>query len=114
MKRGKFLKVFNSKFGKTKVSSAGEICFLPQGARSPASPGESVLEVALRCGIEIGHSCGGMGSCTTCRVFVVEGAEQLGRRTEMELERAEERVFAENERLSCQIPALPGLKIKIP
>lgn len=74
----------------------------------------SVLEVALRYGIGLNHSCGGMGSCTTCRVYIEEGLELLPERTELELERAEERFFDENERLSCQIPALPGLKVKIP
>ncbi|MCB0412064.1 MAG: (2Fe-2S)-binding protein [Bdellovibrionales bacterium] len=90
------------------------ILFLPQEIEVKADSNSTLLEVALRHRVDLNHSCGGMGSCTTCRVFVLEGIESLGPRSELELERAEERYFADNERLSCQIAALPGLVVRIP
>lgn len=73
---------------------------------------KSVLDVALSNKIDIGHTCEGMGSCTTCRVIVIEG--DAGPRTDIEQERADERGFAENERLACQLSPSEGLKVEIP
>lgn len=88
--------------------------FLPQALSVDFEPGDSVLDAALRNKIKLPHSCGGMGSCTTCRVYVENSVENLNSRTEVELEIIEGRGFAENERLSCQLMALPGLIVRIP
>ncbi len=37
------------------------------------APGESVLDAALRCGVNLAHECT-FGGCGTCRVRVVDGA----------------------------------------
>ena len=94
--------------------SEKEILFLPQEIRCPVRTEDSVLAVALRNGVEISHSCGGMGSCTTCRVFVEKCDEPLPPRTDLELDITSYREFAENERLSCQLPPLKGLVVRIP
>jgi ferredoxin len=73
---------------------------------------ETVLDVALSNKLDISHTCGGMGSCTTCRVFVVEG--DPGPRTDIEQERADERGFTKDERLACQLTPTPGLKLRLP
>jgi 2Fe-2S ferredoxin len=91
-----------------------EILFLPHEILCPIGKEQSVLAVALRAGVEIPHSCGGMGSCTTCRVFIVSHAEPLPERNELELDIAEMRAFADNERLSCQLPPQPGLVVRVP
>lgn len=75
---------------------------------------ESVLEVALKNGIDIPHSCGGMGSCTTCRVVVENRNLSLPARTELEQDIADMRAFRDEERLSCQLPPLDGLVLRIP
>lgn len=75
---------------------------------------ESVLEVALRNGIEIPHSCGAMGSCTTCRVIVEKSEGPLPERNELEQDIADMRGFKPEERLSCQLPPLPGLVVRVP
>lgn len=64
--------------------------------------------------IDINQSCGGHGTCTTCRVFVRQGKESFSARTEIELERAEERGFENNERLSCQTIISDNAEIEIP
>lgn len=91
-----------------------EMTFLPLGKTVAIQEGDSVLETALKNKIPLPHSCGGMGSCTTCRVFVENSVENLGDRSEVEKEILQGRGFAENERLSCQIPALPDLIVRIP
>ena len=73
-----------------------------------------MLEVALKNGLEIPHSCGAMGSCTTCRVIVVAAPTTLPARNDLEQDIAEMRGFADNERLSCQLPPLDDLVLRIP
>ncbi len=63
--------------------------------------------------IPVPFSCGGEGICTTCRVIVVKG--KVSERTPLEKERAEERNFLDNERLSCQCwPLEQNIEIKVP
>ncbi len=88
--------------------------FQPGDHAVPIGSAQSVLAVALKNDIAIHHSCGGMGSCTTCRVFVIASKTPLPPRTELECEAAEARGFGENERLSCQLTPLDGLVVRIP
>ncbi|MBK9293622.1 MAG: (2Fe-2S)-binding protein [Oligoflexia bacterium] len=75
---------------------------------------KSILEVALNNNIALNHSCGGMGSCTTCRVKVTKGLEKLKPPNEIEQEHIQAREFAKNERLSCQTDAVDGVEVEIP
>lgn len=91
-----------------------EMTFLPMERTVPLRNGDTVLETALRNKIPLAHSCGAMGSCTTCRVFVEKSLEPTSDRTEVEEEITAGRGFADNERLSCQLLAQPGLVVRIP
>lgn len=90
------------------------IHFLPLDRRVSFTTEASVLEVALKNGVEINHSCGGMGSCTTCRVLVRYSAAALPDRNELEQDIAEMRGFRAEERLACQLPPLDGLAVEVP
>lgn len=74
----------------------------------------SVLDLALKNKIDVDHSCGGSGSCGTCRVRIIEGLERLDPRNDIEDAMAKDRGFADNERLACQIEPRDGLKIEVP
>jgi ferredoxin len=74
----------------------------------------TVLSSILDTDLDIATSCGGMGTCGTCRVEVLEAPSTLEERNEIEIEMAESRNFNEKERLACQLTACRGLKIKIP
>lgn len=75
---------------------------------------QTVLDVALENKIRIATSCGGMGTCGTCRVEVLEAPAGFDERNEIECEMAKERGFSEGERLACQLTIQPGLKVRIP
>lgn len=90
------------------------LTFIPHQKSCVFTDEESVLEVALKNGLEISHSCGGMGSCTTCRVIVVEYRGQLPPRNELEQDIADMRGFQEEERLSCQLEPTDGMVLRIP
>jgi ferredoxin len=87
---------------------------LPDQKIVQASQGQTILDALLDNEIEIDHSCGGMGSCGTCRIFVQQGLEQFEPRNEVEQDIADDRQFAENERLCCQNLVKPGLILKKP
>ena len=90
------------------------VLFLPENRSVAFTDEASVLDVALKNKIDLSHSCGGMGSCTTCRVIVVSDPTSLSPRTELEAEIAETREFTERERLACQLEPQDGLVVRIP
>ena len=97
-------------------NQANSISFeiLPDQKIVQASQGQTILDALLSHGIEIDHSCGGMGSCGTCRIFVQQGLELFEPRNEVEQDIADDRQFIENERLCCQNLVKPGLILKKP
>lgn len=79
-----------------------------------ASQAGTVLESLLRAKIDIDHSCGGSGSCGTCRAILLPGSAPASARTELEADMAETRGFKGNERLCCQLEATPNLVLQSP
>lgn len=90
------------------------IKFLPENRLVEASHGETILEAAQRANVGVFSSCGGFGTCGTCRVWVHEGLERMSPRNEVEQEMAEDRGFQPQERLCCQHEAIDGLVLEIP
>lgn len=88
--------------------------FLPFKKTCPFDGSPSILEVAIANQIPLNHSCGGMGSCTTCLVRVQTGLEKLAPRNELEAEHEQMRDLRAHERLSCQTLAEDGLVVSIP
>ena len=64
-----------------------------------SKPGQTIVDNS----VDLPHSCGGMGTCGTCRVKLDTGAGVSPERNEVESEMALERGFAPDERLSCQL-----------
>ncbi|BBI92540.1 [2Fe-2S] ferredoxin [Serratia symbiotica str. Tucson] len=99
-----------------------KIVFLPQQDLCPegvvveAKPGESILNVALRSGIEIEHACEKSCACTTCHCIVREGFDSLEESGELEDDMLDKAWGLEPEsRLSCQTQvADEDLVIEIP
>ncbi len=71
--------------------------------RLKAIPGQTLLETAVENSVDISTSCGGMGTCGTCRVFLEVTNGLVPARNDIEKDVADEKNFAPNERLSCQI-----------
>lgn len=90
-----------------------EVKFTHQNKSVTAKHGELLLDVALRNKVPISHSCGGMGSCTTCLVKVLNPPESLPPRSELEEEHYLERNFKKEERLACQLAVVENLEIEL-
>jgi 2Fe-2S ferredoxin len=75
----------------------------PQGAVVEAQSGETIIEAALRNGIDIEHACEMSCACTTCHVVVREGFNSLEPSDELEDDMLDKAWGLEPEsRLSCQ------------
>ncbi|HVF80462.1 MAG TPA: adenylate/guanylate cyclase domain-containing protein [Flavisolibacter sp.] len=68
----------------------------------PVEEGESVLEAALKAGIPHYHTCGGHARCSTCRILVSKGKENISAINEKEAALREQLPFPSNVRLACQ------------
>jgi len=90
------------------------VTFQPGNRSAPIGAATSVLEVALQNHIDLSHSCGGMGSCTTCRVWIESDHTLCSPRNELEEEIASSRGFDERERLACQLDPQDQMVVRIP
>lgn len=99
-----------------------QIIFLPNAEHCPegkvieAESGESILDAALRNGVELEHACEKSCACTTCHVIVREGFNSLEPSDELEDDYLDKAWGLEaDSRLSCQaIVADTDLVIEIP
>ncbi len=76
---------------------------LPDNVAMDCAPGESVLEAARRAGLPIAHACGGKAKCSTCRLWILEGAEACPPPNEAESALTGRLGLAEGIRLACQL-----------
>ncbi|MBC3539617.1 adenylate/guanylate cyclase domain-containing protein [Rufibacter sediminis] len=68
----------------------------------PVAENQTLLAASLQAGIPHYHACGGKGQCTTCRVLVLEGAENLSAVNSFEKTIKAVKHFPDNVRLACQ------------
>jgi 2Fe-2S ferredoxin len=86
----------------------------PEAAELPAArqadpvdievaPGTTLLQAAQQAGAQVGYACGGNCACSTCHVYVLEGASSLSEQEEDE-EDILDKAFdvRPTSRLSCQ------------
>lgn len=63
-------------------------------------------------GIRIGHRCGGVGECTSCRVKFLQGEPDVI--TEQEYDKLVESGLLGKQRLSCQIEVDRDMQVEVP
>lgn len=77
--------------------------YCPEGKEIEATKGESILDAALRHGMDIEHACEKSCACTTCHVIVREGLNSLEESCEDEDDMLDKAWGLEPEsRLGCQ------------
>ncbi len=90
------------------------VTFLPEGKTVEFEHGnlpykdhgkpQSILDVALNNGIHLEHACGGNCACTTCHVWIKQGAELLSEMDDDEADRLDMAADLQlNSRLGCQV-----------
>ena len=58
--------------------------FVDQDIETTIEPGQSILEAARKVHAPEGDACGGVCACSTCHVYVEQGAELLSSASEQE------------------------------
>ncbi|MFI5303227.1 MAG: 2Fe-2S iron-sulfur cluster-binding protein [Nitrospiria bacterium] len=92
-----------------------KVVFLPMHVEATAREGESILDVAENCGVDLPHNCGGVCACSTCHVIIKSGLNHLSPKSEDEEDRLD---MAENltldSRLGCQAKIFGDITVELP
>lgn len=99
---------------KIKVLPHAELC--PNGIEIEAKTGESILKILLENNVNLEHACDMQCACTTCHVYVRQGANSLEPASEKEDDMLDKAWGLDlDSRLSCQaIVEDKDLVIEIP
>lgn len=90
-----------------------KVKFLPMNVEHEIAPQESVLELAKKNGIFIKSICGGLPSCSECRVKVVAGEHNIMPPGFKEKSLIGSAYFIDHSRLSCQIRCMGDITVDL-
>ena len=76
--------------------------------------GTSILHAALDNDIDLDHFCGGTCSCSTCRVEIISGKENLSKMKPNESMVLGHEKSERGDRLSCQAKVTGSVTVRIP
>jgi len=74
----------------------------------------SILDTMQNNQVDWMHACGGKGRCTTCKLIVLEGEQNITPLSDFEIKVKKLGALKDGERLACQCRATGNLKIKVP
>ncbi|MCZ7547018.1 MAG: 2Fe-2S iron-sulfur cluster-binding protein [Anaerolineae bacterium] len=86
--------------------------FQPIGKRVEVEAGTTLLDAAQRAGVGLSAICGGVGSCETCRVYILQGKVSEPSYIEEAVLTWEE--LAGGLRLACQTEVLDDVRVNVP
>ena len=90
------------------VDKKRKVHFEPDNVDIAVEPGANLLETAIEAGVRIYASCGGAGTCGTCKVLIKKG-EVATTRTR----KVSERDYKEGIRQACQSRVLTDLSVSV-
>ncbi len=86
--------------------------FQPIGRRVAVEAGATLLDAAQRAGVGLSAICGGVGSCETCRVYILQG--KVSPPSLIEQSDLTEDELAAGLRLACQTEVLGDVRVNVP
>lgn len=87
----------------------------PQGKSGEVQADLTLLEAAKALGFDLNHDCGGNASCTTCRVEVQMGEDNLSEIDFDEQDLLDREALSEPwHRLGCQARVLGDVVVRVP
>ncbi len=101
-------------FRPTNVTVEVDPSQLPYGDQG--LPG-SIMDIALKHGIELDHACGGVCACSTCHVVITEGLDTCNEPSEDEEDQLDDAYgLTPQSRLACQcVPnGTRGIVVEVP
>lgn len=82
--------------------------------RVNVAAGQTVLAALQAAGQDWMHACGAKGRCTTCRMIVLSGNENLAPDTAAETRFRDNGHLQPNERLTCQVQITGPVTCRVP
>jgi len=86
-----------------------KVHFDPDNIDLTVAPGENLLQAAIAAGVRIYASCGGQGTCGTCKVHIEKGQVETTR-----TRKVSEEEFQQGIRQACQSRVLTDLSVYVP
>jgi adenylate cyclase len=88
------------------------IFYLPDQLTIDVDSAQTILNASLASGIPHTHVCGGNARCSTCRVVILEGLDNINPRNEKETALAHRLGFDASIRLACQSTITGRVKLR--
>jgi ferredoxin, 2Fe-2S len=93
---------------KIRIENLGQKEILGQAQRAP------VLKLIHEAGVDWMHACGGKGRCTTCKMIILKGSENLSIPSAAEIKYREMGALDAGERLACQSSLAGEIVVRVP
>jgi 2Fe-2S ferredoxin len=90
-----------------------KIKFIPTNVEIDVDPSKSLLQLATENGVKIKSICGGIASCSECRVKIVEGENSVPEPGKAELNLIGSSYYLDGRRLSCQVRCFGSVTVDI-
>jgi len=90
-----------------------KVKFLPIDKEFEINENESVLELAKRTGVFIKSICGGLPSCSECRIKIVSGEHNIMPPGFKEKSLIGSSYFIDHSRLSCQVKCMGDITVDV-
>jgi 2Fe-2S ferredoxin len=74
---------------------------------------KTTLGALQQSGVDWMHACGGKGRCTTCKMIIISGGENLSAMTKAEIKFQTLGLLARHERLACQATPHGNVTIRV-
>ena len=89
-----------------------DVVYERSGTQHVEKAGQTLLDISQQNDVPHYHACGGYARCSTCRVLIVEGADNLSPRTEAESTLVERKGLPSDVRLACQTKVMGPVRVK--
>jgi 2Fe-2S ferredoxin len=90
-----------------------KIKFVPVNIEVDVDPSKSLLQLATENGVKIKSICGGVASCSECRVRIIEGENSVPDPSKAELNHIGTSYYLDGRRLSCQVRCFGSVTVDV-
>jgi ferredoxin, 2Fe-2S len=90
-----------------------KIKFMPMNVEVDVDPSKSLLKIATENGLKIKSICGGIASCSECRVKIIEGENSIPEPSKTEMNMIGTSYYIDGRRLACQVRCFGSVTVDL-
>lgn len=90
-----------------------KIKFVPVNIEVDVDPSKTLLQLATENGVKIKSVCGGVATCSECRVRVIDGDNSIPEPNKNELNMIGSSYYLDGRRLSCQVRCFGSVTVDV-